>query len=439
MSKAYIDESSLTSIGDAIRSVNGSSSLYTPAQMANEILALTNGGLVYRGTVASQSDLPSDPSDGDLYIVGNQTMFWSDTDNEWKTISVQSAGGISTVKVNGTPLVEDSQGAVDVVIPSWSMQQSKPSYTASEVGAVATTSVGAARGVASLGSDGKVPSSQLPSSSQIEFATQSEAEAGTDNTKVMTPLRVAQEIAVKSPSANYTLLTNRPAMVQGVGTDATRENGASAASGDYSHAEGRFTIASGECSHAEGSSNTASGYASHAEGNTTTAIGQRSHSEGYGTVAVSSNDCPQHVEGMFNAIDTANGQSDGTPLARYAHIIGNGTGTQNRSNLYAVRWNGVIEVNNVDMVDNVTIKRKNGTKQLYVDFGEVEAYIASVESRFRSTLESIAQQLESQGIDIDIGGGADVVGEYLVIDGLEIGQDGYIAVDAPISDGYLEF
>ena len=41
----------------------------------------------------------------------------------------------------------------------------KPSYTASEVGAVATTSVGAANGVASLGSDGKVPSAQLPTSS----------------------------------------------------------------------------------------------------------------------------------------------------------------------------------------------------------------------------------------------------------------------------------
>lgn len=162
MPKAYIDESSLTSIGDAIRSVNGSSSLYTPSQMANEILALTSGSLTYKGTVSSQSQLPSDPSNGDLYIVGNQTMFWSDTDNEWKTISVHPAGVISTVKVNGTPLVEDSQGAVDVVIPSWSMQQSKPSYTASEVGAVATSSVGAASGVASLGSDGKVPSSQLP-------------------------------------------------------------------------------------------------------------------------------------------------------------------------------------------------------------------------------------------------------------------------------------
>lgn len=46
---------------------------------------------------------------------------------------------------------------------AWAKESTKPTYTASEVGAVATTSVGVASGVASLDSNGKVPSAQLPS------------------------------------------------------------------------------------------------------------------------------------------------------------------------------------------------------------------------------------------------------------------------------------
>ena len=41
--------------------------------------------------------------------------------------------------------------------------QDKPTYAASEVGAIPTTEKGAANGVATLGADGKVPSGQLPS------------------------------------------------------------------------------------------------------------------------------------------------------------------------------------------------------------------------------------------------------------------------------------
>lgn len=46
---------------------------------------------------------------------------------------------------------------------AWAKESTKPTYTASEVGAVATTNVGVANGVASLDSNGKVPSAQLPS------------------------------------------------------------------------------------------------------------------------------------------------------------------------------------------------------------------------------------------------------------------------------------
>ena len=51
----------------------------------------------------------------------------------------------------------------DPTVPSWAKQSTKPTYTATEVGAIPATDKGAASGVAELDSGGKVPSSQLPS------------------------------------------------------------------------------------------------------------------------------------------------------------------------------------------------------------------------------------------------------------------------------------
>lgn len=45
----------------------------------------------------------------------------------------------------------------------WAKAATKPNYTAAEVGAIPATEKGVANGVATLGSDGKVPASQLPS------------------------------------------------------------------------------------------------------------------------------------------------------------------------------------------------------------------------------------------------------------------------------------
>lgn len=101
------------------------------------------------------------------------------------------------------------------------------------------------------------------------------------------------------------------------------------ASGDGSHAEGRESVASGEGSHAEGSrETTASGVASHAEGLATTAQGNCSHSEGRLTVA---NGSEQHVQGRCNVIDND---------SKFADIVGNGTDDANRSNAYALDWDG---------------------------------------------------------------------------------------------------
>lgn len=51
----------------------------------------------------------------------------------------------------------------DPTVPAWAKAASKPSYTASEVGAVATSAVGAASGVCPLDANQKVPAANLPS------------------------------------------------------------------------------------------------------------------------------------------------------------------------------------------------------------------------------------------------------------------------------------
>lgn len=106
------------------------------------------------------------------------------------------------------------------------------------------------------------------------------------------------------------------------------EGNKTTASFDAAHAEGSGTIASRESSHAEGDCTTASGRISHAEGWWTTASGESSHVEGHGTKASSA---VQHVQGEYNIED-----SSGT----YAHIVGNGTADDARSNAHTLDWSG---------------------------------------------------------------------------------------------------
>lgn len=77
--------------------------------------------------------------------------------------NVSSSGNASSSQVvmgNDTRLT-DARPASDV--SDWAKASTKPKYTASEVGAIPTTQKGAASGVATLDSNGLVPTSQLPS------------------------------------------------------------------------------------------------------------------------------------------------------------------------------------------------------------------------------------------------------------------------------------
>ena len=123
-------------------------------------------------------------------------------------------------------------------------------------------------------------------------------------------------------------------------------NDSEVASGVYSHAEGRNAVASGACSHAEGDATKATGSASHVEGSYTEASASHSHAEGCSTVASGGTSHAeghytiaaghyQHVQGKYNVSD-AFGVS-----GKYAHIVGNGTSSNKRSNAHTVDWNGL--------------------------------------------------------------------------------------------------
>lgn len=76
------------------------------------------------------------------------------------------------------------------------------------------------------------------------------------------------------------------------------------------------------------SSNLAIGDYSHAEGSGTVAVGMNTHAEGYQTRASGEY---QHVQGKYNIEDTEN---------KYAHIVGNGTVDDARSNAHTLDWDG---------------------------------------------------------------------------------------------------
>ena len=133
------------------------------------------------------------------------------------------------------------------------------------------------------------------------------------------------------------------------------EGAGATASGYVSHAEGEETTASGYCSHAEGYGTTASGQASHAEGESTTVSGYASHAEGTGTIVSSDY---QHVQGQYNIEDTTN---------TYAHIVGNGTADNTRSNAHTLDWNGNGWYAGKLSQDGTPTEDKDLTTKKYVD------------------------------------------------------------------------
>lgn len=91
----------------------------------------------------------------------------------YKDIPSSGNASSSQVVMGNDSRLSDSRNAKDVA--AWAKAATKPTYTASEVGAIASSTKGAANGVAELDSSGKVPSSQLPSyvDDVLEYDSQS--------------------------------------------------------------------------------------------------------------------------------------------------------------------------------------------------------------------------------------------------------------------------
>ena len=78
--------------------------------------------------------------------------------------------------------------------------QDKPTYAASEVGAIPTTEKGAANGVATLGADGKVPTGQLPA---MNYAPSTHAsQHGSSGSDPITPAAIGAAAASHNQAAS---------------------------------------------------------------------------------------------------------------------------------------------------------------------------------------------------------------------------------------------
>lgn len=153
---------------------------------------------------------------------------------------------------------------------------------------------------------------------------------------------------------------------------------------NYSHSEGLYTIASAYYSHAEGLRTKATSSCAHAEGGLTKAEGLYSHSEGHGTIAYSKN---QHVQGSYNIEDT-NG--------KYAFIIGNGEDDSNRSNAFAIDWNGLIYLNNSDTgidLSNLPAKEEVAQAVEYAHTHQNKATLNKITAAKFESWETAVQQI----------------------------------------------
>lgn len=90
-----------------------------------------------------------------------------------RDVPTSGNANVTQVVIGSDTRLTNARNAADVY--DWAKAEAKPSYTASEVGAIASSLKGANGGVAELDANGKVPSSQLPSfvNDVLEYSSQS--------------------------------------------------------------------------------------------------------------------------------------------------------------------------------------------------------------------------------------------------------------------------
>lgn len=119
--------------------------------------------------------------------------------------------------------------------------------------------------------------------------------------------------------------------------------------GKAGHSEGISCITNGDYGHSEGNNTRSNGDYSHAQNRDCIAAGDGSSASGLHTIA---NGEYQNTQGKFNKEDFSN---------KYAHIVGNGTAWNKRSNAHTLDWDGnAWFAGNVECTELV-MKSPNGT------------------------------------------------------------------------------
>lgn len=134
----------------------------------NDVQKIERNGITFTVTRNDGTTFTFSQQDSDTKYSNGTGLNLSGT-----TFSVKYGTAAGTACQGNDSRLSDSRNAKDVY--SWAKAASKPTYTASEVGAIATSAKGTANGVAELDSSGKVPSSQLPSyvDDVLEYDSQS--------------------------------------------------------------------------------------------------------------------------------------------------------------------------------------------------------------------------------------------------------------------------
>lgn len=178
--------------------------------------------------------------------------------------------------------------------------------------------------------------------------------------------------------------------------------------GQYGHAEGYNTDSRGNYAHTEGKDTSATAEGAHAEGLGTVVGGNYAHAEGYYTTA---NRDAQHVFGQYNIVDTYSNQQDNK--GKYVEIVGNGTAQNSRRNARTLDWEGNEEISGSLSVGGGIVLSKGNNDETILNAG---------------VINNITDQLDYLEEDVtDLTSKVDSVATYTIVNnaisGLEIDDE----------------
>lgn len=110
--------------------------------------------------------------------------------NHSNSVTAKTTQGLYPIKFDAQGHITGSGNAVTELpasdVKAWAKADTKPSYTANEVGAIATTAIGAANGVAPLNASSKIDSTYLPSyvDDVLEYTSKSDFPATGESGKI---------------------------------------------------------------------------------------------------------------------------------------------------------------------------------------------------------------------------------------------------------------